>query len=164
NVAAAFVANANGPGTGTVHSVDVTLPPAVEGQSQVELRIMTSNAVGNDAFIGVDNIHVSAAQTNPGAFQFDAASSSVDERAGTATLPGGRLGGSAGAATVDYATSDGTATAPDDYTATSGTLAFAAGETSKSFTIPIVDDSLAEPTETVNLALANPTGGATLGS
>ncbi len=30
--------------------------------------------------------------------------------------------------TVDYATSDGTATAPDDYTSTSGTLSFAAGE------------------------------------
>jgi subtilisin family serine protease len=66
--------------------------------------------------------------------------------------------------TVDYQTSDGTAIAGSDYTATSGTLSFAAGETSKSFMIPIVNDTFDEQNKTVNLTLSNPTGGAVLGT
>jgi Calx-beta domain len=66
--------------------------------------------------------------------------------------------------TVDYSTSNGTAIAGSDYTATSGTLTFAAGVTSRTFTIPIVKDTLDESDETVNLTLSNPTGGATIGA
>ena len=43
--------------------------------------------------------------------------------------------------TVDYATADGTATAGDDYTATSGTLTFDPGETSQTIAVPITDDT-----------------------
>ncbi|MEZ4659732.1 MAG: Calx-beta domain-containing protein [Caldilineaceae bacterium] len=57
---------------------------------------------------------------------------------------------------VDYATSDDTATAGDDYTATSGTLTFAPGETNKSFTVPILDDPLDESDEGILLTLSNP--------
>ena len=45
-----------------------------------------------------------------------------------------------GVVTVDYATVDGTAVAGEDYTATSGTLTFAAGERGKTVTVPILDD------------------------
>jgi hypothetical protein len=65
--------------------------------------------------------------------------------------------------TVNYATSNGTASAGSDYGATSGTLTFAPGQTSVSFTIPVIDDSLNEADETVNIALSNPSN-ATLGS
>ena len=75
-----------------------------------------------------------------------------------------RSNGSLGSVGVNYATSNGTATAGSDYTATSGTLTFADGETSKTFTIPITNDALIESNETVNLTLNSPTGGATLGS
>src|SRR5436309_4688249 len=92
--------------------------------------------------------------------QFDSATYSVDENGGSATITVTRSGVLSGVLTVRYATSNGTATAPADYTAKSGTLTFNAGETIKTFTIPIVNDTLHESDETVNLTLSNPTGGA----
>ena len=64
----------------------------------------------------------------------------------------------AGAVTVDYATADGTATAGADYTATSGTLTFAAGETAKTVSVPVLDDTLNEGSETFSFRLSNATG------
>ena len=60
--------------------------------------------------------------------------------------------------TVDYATSDGTAVAGSDYTTTSGTLTFAAGESSKTVNVPILDDAVDEGSETFTLRLSNATG------
>src|SRR5262249_44467695 len=80
---------------------------------------------------------------------------------GTATITVTRTGGSNVPVSVNYATSNGTALAGSDYTATSGTLNFAAGETSKTFTIPITNDTAVENPETVTLTLSNPTRGAT---
>ena len=61
--------------------------------------------------------------------------------------------------TVNYATQDGTAAAPADYTATSGTLTFAPGETRKSTAlVPIADDNEEDTGETFRLLLSNPTG------
>jgi hypothetical protein len=59
--------------------------------------------------------------------------------------------------TVDYATSDGTATAGEDYILVSGTLTFAPGVTEHTFEVPLLDDLLAEGDETVVLTLANAT-------
>ncbi len=61
--------------------------------------------------------------------------------------------------TVDYATSDGTATAGADYTATSGTLTFATGETGKTVSVPLLSDEVEEGTETFTLTLSNASGG-----
>lgn len=65
--------------------------------------------------------------------------------------------------TVKYATADGTATESSDYVGAGGTLSFAPGETSKSFTVPIVGDKTVEPNETVKLSLSSPSN-ATLGT
>ena len=59
---------------------------------------------------------------------------------------------------VDYRTHDGTATAGYDYTATSGTLTFAAGETSKTAEVAVLDDVHDEGPETLTLTLSNPLG------
>jgi hypothetical protein len=69
---------------------------------------------------------------------------------------------SAGPVTVDYASADGSAKAPADYTATTGTLTFAAGELSKQVAVAVVGDALDELHETYSLDLSNPVG-ATLG-
>ena len=66
---------------------------------------------------------------------------------------------------MQYSTSDGSATAGQDYTATSGTLNWADGDSSvKTFTVAITDDPLNEANETVNVVLSKPGGGATLGN
>ncbi|MEN7548784.1 SBBP repeat-containing protein [Rapidithrix thailandica] len=64
----------------------------------------------------------------------------------------------AGGATVQYATSDGSATAGNDYTPISGTLSFAVGESSKTVELVIFGDEIVEANETVYLTLSNPTG------
>ena len=61
--------------------------------------------------------------------------------------------------TVDYATSDGSAKAGEDYTATSGTLTFAAGEKTKTVNVPVLDDAVDEGEETFTFRLSNATGG-----
>ncbi len=65
------------------------------------------------------------------------------------------------AVSVNYATSDGTAEAGTDYTAASGTLNFAAGDTSKTFTVTVAGDAVNEPDETITATLSDP-GNATL--
>ena len=59
---------------------------------------------------------------------------------------------------VDYATKDGTAAAGADYTAASGTLVFAPGETAKTVSVALLDDSIDEGKETFTLTLSNPQG------
>jgi dienelactone hydrolase len=66
--------------------------------------------------------------------------------------------------TVDFATSNLTAVAGQDYTETTGTLTFAAGETMKTITIPITYDEQQEVDESCRLTLSNPSGGIVLGS
>ena len=60
--------------------------------------------------------------------------------------------------TVAYATADVTATAGSDYTATSGTLSFAAGETAKTISVPVLADAQDDGGETLTLTLSTPSG------
>ena len=60
---------------------------------------------------------------------------------------------------VKFATADGTAKAGTDYTASSGTLSFAAGQTTKFVPVTIRGDGVKEPTEAFSVKLSSPTGG-----
>ena len=65
--------------------------------------------------------------------------------------------------TVNYATADGTANAPTDYQAASGTLSFAAGETSKTITVSVSGDTTIEPNETFTVNLSGATNATIVG-
>jgi Calx-beta domain/Domain of unknown function (DUF4214) len=94
-------------------------------------------------------------------FGFAADTFNVDEGDGQIEITVTRSGDLApGDTSVDYLTSDGTASARSDYGAASGTLHFASGETSKTFTVLVTDDNLVEGDETVHLSLSGPLGGA----
>ena len=73
---------------------------------------------------------------------------------GTATFTVSMLEASPQTVTVNYATADGTAVAGVDYTATSGTLTFAPGETSQTVTVALLQDALDEADETFLLKLS----------
>ena len=64
--------------------------------------------------------------------------------------------------TVDYATANGTASAGSDYTATSGTLTFTPGQTSKTITVMVNGDTTVEPDETFIVNLTNASANATI--
>ncbi len=99
-----------------------------------------------------------------GAIAFSAVGLGVMENGGTATIKVVRSGSTTNAATVAFATSDGTGVNGSDYTRTSGTLSFAAGETQKSFTVSILDNTTVNGNRTVLLTLSNPTGGVVFGT
>ncbi|MDQ3917632.1 MAG: chitobiase/beta-hexosaminidase C-terminal domain-containing protein, partial [Acidobacteriota bacterium] len=105
--------------------------------------------------------------------QFAAPTFTASEGGGSAVISVTRVGDASAPVSVEYFTVDdpaavrcdvinGTAYARCDYATTVGTLTFAPGETQKSFTVPLIDDGYAEPTELAFLGLRRPVG-ATLG-
>ena len=84
----------------------------------------------------------------------DAEAEEGDPAEFTVTLSGTRTGN----VTVDYATADGTAEVGADYTGTSGTLTFTPTENSKTISVPTVEDTTDEETETFTVTLSNPSG------
>ena len=95
---------------------------------------------------------------------FATASITVDSTAGTVAVEVDRTGNANAVVSVNYATSNGTAIAGTNYVAASGILTFQAGQDEESFSITILPSSsqIASAT-TVNMALSQPAGGATLG-
>ena len=95
----------------------------------------------------------------------DAASDAAVTLTHTVSGSGEYSGVMAGSVTVDYATSDGTATGGQDYTDTSGTLTFAANSTaSRTISVPVTDDAVDEAeAETFTLTLSNAQGASLAG-
>jgi hypothetical protein len=96
--------------------------------------------------------------------QFALGQTQVSEGDGLAIVAVTRSGNTSTAVSVDFGTSADTAVAGTDYTTTNGTLNFAAGETSKTISVPITDDTIDEPSRIFRVTLSNPVGGAVLGS
>ena len=99
-----------------------------------------------------------------GTLLFSGSSYSANEDGGSETIFVTRAGGNSGTVSVDYATSNGTAHAGTNYTAASGTLTWADGDDStKSFTISVLDDGFYKGNAGFTVALSNPTGGGAVG-
>ena len=106
-----------------------------------------------------------------GVLQFSSSTYSVDESSSFAVITVTRTGGNGGFTSINFSTANGTATgggtcaAGIDYLNTGGTFTWAPNESNtKSFAVPICNDSVNEGDETVNLTLSNLTGTATLGT
>jgi CSLREA domain-containing protein len=147
-----------------------------EGEQFIGTTNVTTDASGNATFtwigpsVTIGNVITSTATGPTGTSEFSAVSGvaplptiqfsasvyPTTEGAGTVTITVLRSGDLRATSTAGYATSDDTATAGLDYTPASGTLTFAPGESSKTFTITILNDSLQEPLERIHLTLSNP--------
>ena len=158
-----------------------------QGQTPIGSKRVTTDGQGNASFSfsptsGLSaNTWVTATATNlatgdtsefsnaisalPVSVQFLTSTIAVDATAGTTLVHVQRVGNGNAIVSVHYATADGTAIAGKDYTAASGTLTFQPGEIDKTFAITIlVNPAQKASSTTVNMALSQPTGGATLGS
>ena len=157
-----------GPGTGeTSKTIQIPVTQDSDPEDPETLTLTLSNAQsGAFAVLGAPaTATVTIADDDPaGQIDFKSLHYDVDETDGQATVTVQRTGGVGGAVSVDYATSDGTATAVSDYAAASGTLNWAAGDgADKTFTVPVTWDGRGEGPESVNLALTNAGGGSDLG-
>jgi probable HAF family extracellular repeat protein len=144
----------------------VTINDDTLDESDETISLGLSNATGG-AGLGAQSTATLTINDNdpPPTLQFSSAAYSVGEGGTTATITVTRTGGSNGGLSVDFATATGgTATNGSDYTANTGTLNFGVGDTQKTFTVAVNDDTTDEADETVNLSLSNPQGGAGLGT
>ena len=91
--------------------------------------------------------------------RFSTSTGSASESAGTIDVPVTLSAASASAVSVEYVIGGGSAIAGIDFTAPSGVLVFAPGETSKTIPLTILDDTFIEPSQTVILKLQNANGG-----
>lgn len=167
-------------GANNITGVDPQLGPLANngGPTPTHLPALSSPVVnaGDPAFVpppttdqrgfarvAGGRIDIGSVELNGGTLQLSSATYSVNENGGSVTITINRTGGT-DPATVNYATSNGSAVAPADYTATSGTATFAAGATFTTFNVPIIDDATFEGNETFNVTISSPSADATLGS
>ncbi|HLF84050.1 MAG TPA: C25 family cysteine peptidase [Blastocatellia bacterium] len=151
---------------GGMTTFTITFDPSATG-----LRMATVSIANDDSDENPFNFNVqgngTAAAPQPGTLQFSATTyTDTEQNAGTHTVQVTltRTGGTDGAVSVHYATSDGTATASSDYNSTSGDLEWADGDSAnKTFNITVLGDTDLETNETVSLTLSNPINAA-LGS
>ncbi len=113
------------------------------------------------AMLVITGAEPACGENEAGVFEFTGAEFQVIENEPFAVIGVARSDGDDGAVSVDFAATDGTATGGSDYTPVNGTLGWLDGESGeKTFQVPILQDELPEETETILLALSNPTGGA----
>ncbi|NPV90699.1 MAG: hypothetical protein HPY50_08005 [Firmicutes bacterium] len=114
------------------------------------------------AAVGNGRLGIFINNTTSWKVEFEKASYNVSEESGSATVNVTR-GNGRGELKVDYATSDKTALAGEDYTPASGTLTFEDGVTSRLFKVSLIDNDLKEAGESFTVSLKNPGNGFRIG-
>jgi Metallo-peptidase family M12B Reprolysin-like/Calx-beta domain/Repeat of unknown function (DUF5648) len=149
-------------GDTTTRSIVVPLLNAATSDTRVfgiNLSNIVTATLGAPAALTISLVSPPAAQ-----IQFAAATAAISENSGSIVIPVKRINNNFGAVSVAYATANRTATAGSDYVGTSGVLNWTSGDTTdKNITVPIINDTLAEGSETFVVTLSNATG-ATLGA
>lgn len=141
---------------------EIAIPILDDSISEIDetFSIAIGNSVGADlgetrtAIITIEDNDISELDT----LAFSQAQYNFSEEESEASITVTRTGNADAAVSVDYTSNNNYARAGSDYTTVSGTLNFEPGETSKTFTVPLLDDSLPELDEALNLTLSNPVG------
>jgi Calx-beta domain/Subtilase family/Bacterial pre-peptidase C-terminal domain/Viral BACON domain len=134
------------------------------GNGTINYSIGTNVGIARTGTISVAGLLFTVNQSagSGSTIQFSSGSYSAGEAAGVVNITVTRSNPT-GASVVTYATANGTAKEGRNYIAANGILSFAAGETSKTFPVLIIDNAFVDGARTVNLALSTPVN-ATLGS
>jgi hypothetical protein len=128
------------------------------GINGLAVRVFTNSANDGQLYL-IQSALVSGAAPIPTGVQFSLSNGYfVSESSGRADVQVIRTGDLSVSSSINYATSDGTANERSDYTTALGTLRFAPGESSKTFTVFVTNDVYQEAAETINLTLSNPVG------
>ncbi|HUP22850.1 MAG TPA: Calx-beta domain-containing protein, partial [Thermoanaerobaculia bacterium] len=158
-----FADGEDGIKTFVVATIEDTIPEPNE-----TFTVSLSNPSGG-ASLGTPSVATVTIQDDdaggsPGTLQLADDPSPFAESAGAASVDVERVGGSTGAVSVEYTTSDGSAVAGLDYIEVQGTLHWPGGDANpRSIEIPLIDDDEPEGPETFRVMLSNPGGGAALG-
>ncbi len=148
----------------TFRTVLVPLLDDTEVEPDEIVNIELSNPPGTDVLGGQPNATLTL-ESDDSILEFSSAAYSVSENfvTGSASVTVRRVGSTVGQTLVTFLTRDGTAVAPVDYLSVSSVLTFNPGEASRTFSIPILDDSVVEGNETVQLILTNVVGRGIIG-
>ena len=134
----------------------------VEGNEEFEIRL--SNPTGGATTPPSGATQRIRILDDELAVRFANSTGTIGEAGGSITLTVVRGDSSAGAASVDYATSSGSATADADFASKRGTLNWTSGDSGvKTITVNITNDTIDEGNETFTVRLSNPSAGTTLG-
>ena len=167
NLPAGFVADASsGPSLATlVTPVSVALPAACENQANVQLRVITTDAVGSDEWIGIDDLTISTGPVVPTLNINNVTQAEGDAGTSSFTFQISLTVPAANDVTFDIATADGTAqddnpaTEDNDYVANSVMGAtITTGNSSLNFSVTVNGDTNTEPNENFFVNITNVTG------
>lgn len=140
----------------TDRTITITLNDDASFEGDETIALGLSNPTGG-AILGDPSATTATIIDNDTALRLASSTFSAAEGDGTVTITVERLGDTSGAVSVNYATADGTATAPEHYAQTSGTLSWADGDdTPQSFDVPVVDNDEINEDRSFSVTLSGP--------